>query len=92
MKKIDIAREIATKVDGITVAQAEECVDNIFEIIAQCLEDGGSYNHKNFGTFKRVERAARKGRNPQTKEMVIIPETKALKIVVSESLKTRLNK
>lgn len=91
MKKNDVARAIAERMDGLTLTQIEDCVDTFFEVLIDCLSEGDCYNQKNFGTFKRIDRAARKGRNPQTKEIVVIPPTKALKIVVSNNLKTRLN-
>ena len=58
---------------------------------ADALAEGESYNQKNFGTFKRIDRAPRKGRNPQTREIVDIPASKALKVVVSNALKEKLN-
>ena len=91
MKKYDVAKAISERIDGLTLVQIEDCIDTFFEVLSDELADGGYYNQKNFGTFKRIDRAPRKGRNPQTKEIVKIPATKALKIVVSKQLKEKLN-
>jgi DNA-binding protein HU-beta len=91
MKKHDMAKAISDRMDGITLTQIEDCVDTFFDVLVDALVDGDTYNQKNFGTFKRIDRAARKGRNPQTREMVDIPPSKALKVVVSSSLKDKLN-
>lgn len=91
MKKHDIAKAISDRMDGVTLTQIEDCIDTFFEVLTDALVEGDYYNQKNFGTFKKIDRAARKGRNPQTKEVVEIPASKALKIVVSSALKEKLN-
>ena len=40
-----------------------------------------------FGTFKVVDRKARKGRNPRTGEAVQIPASKAVKFTAGKALK-----
>jgi len=92
VKKHEIAKKIANRMDGLTLQQIEDCVDCFFEVLTEALAEGDSFNQKNFGTFKCVDRAPRKGRNPQTREVVDIPATRALKVVVSKSLKDTLNK
>ena len=42
---------------------------------------------KGFGTFERVERAARAGRNLQTGESVQYPATKAAKFKIATAFK-----
>lgn len=91
MKKHEMARAITERVDGVTISLAENVVDAFFEVLVERLASDDTFNQKNFGTFKRIDRAARKGRNPQTREIVVIPPTKALKIVVSNNLKVKLN-
>lgn len=91
MKKRDMAKAVAERLDGLSLVQIEDCIDVFFEVLTDCLAEGESYNQKNFGTFKRIDRAPRKGRNPQTRETVEIPATRALKVVVSKALKEKLN-
>ena len=66
-------------------------IEEFADLCSDCGAEGESYNQKNFGTFKRIDRAPRKGRNPQTREIVDIPASKALKVVVSNALKEKLN-
>ena len=44
-----------------------------------------------FGTFEVSERAARKGRNPQTKEEIKIPASKAPVFKAGKALKDLVN-
>lgn len=91
IKKSDLVKAIIDKVD-ITADKAGKIINIVFETITKALENGDSYNHDKFGTFKVVDRAPRKGRNPQTSEVVDIPEKKAVKLVVSGYLKKQINK
>lgn len=91
MKKSDIIKAITSEVD-ISVDKASKTINIVFDKITEALENGDSYNQDKFGTFKIVERAPRKGRNPQTKEIIDIPAKKAIKLVVSSHLKERINK
>ncbi|MGI6042592.1 MAG: HU family DNA-binding protein, partial [Candidatus Alectryocaccobium sp.] len=45
-----------------------------------------------FGTFEVRERAARKGRNPQTKKEIMIPASKAPAFKAGKGLKDAVNK
>jgi DNA-binding protein HU-beta len=47
-------------------------VDGIFDMITGAVQKGEEVSLFGFGTFKVAERAARKGRNPQTGEAVKI--------------------
>lgn len=91
MKKTELIKAITAEVD-ISADKAGQVINLVFENIAKALENGDSYNQDNFGTFKIVERAARKGRNPQTKEVIDIPAKKAVKMVISAHLKNSVNK
>lgn len=46
---------------------------------------------KNFGKFKIQNKSSRMGRNPQTKTLCAIPESKRVVFSASESLKKPLN-
>ncbi|MFW6007921.1 MAG: HU family DNA-binding protein [archaeon] len=91
MKKSDLVKKITSRVD-VTAAKAGDIVNVLFESIAEALGEGDSYNQDRFGTFKVVDRAPRKGRNPRTGETIDIPGKKAVKFVVSGKLKDKLNK
>lgn len=91
MKKSDIIKTITSEVD-ISSDKASKIINIIFDKISEALENGDSYNQDKFGTFKIIERAPRKGRNPQTKEIIDIPAKNAIKLVVSSHLKEKINK
>jgi nucleoid DNA-binding protein len=91
MKKSELVKRINKEI-GITAHDASETINYIFDAIAAELKAGGSYNQDCFGTFKIVERAARIGRNPTTGERISIPKKKAVKFIISGSLKKDINK
>lgn len=90
MKKADLVKEITNEVD-VTAEKAGKIINVIFDAIADAMEKGDSYNQDRFGTFKVVKRAPRKGRNPQTGEVVDIPAKSAVKFVASGKLKDKVN-
>ena len=92
MRKADLVEKVMGKVDGVSSDKVSKIVNAVFDTIAEGLADGDSYSQDNFGTFKAVERAARKGRNPQTGDEIAIPAKAAVKLVVSKNLKELVNK
>ena len=68
-------------------AQAQEAVKVVIEGIASVLKFGDSLAIKGFGTFRVEERAARKGRNPQTGAEIDIPASKTVKFTPAKALK-----
>ena len=91
MKKSDLVKVITADVD-ITAEKAGKIVNTIFNAIAGALKEGDSYNHDKFGTFKVVERAARKGRNPQTGKDIKIAAKKVVKFKVGKKLADKVAK
>jgi DNA-binding protein HU-beta len=59
----------------VTIPQAEEIVKELFTIVKEQIKQGEKVNIHGFGTFEARERAARKGRNPQTGEEMEIAAT-----------------
>lgn len=72
-------------------AQAQAAFKAVIEGIASVLQFGDNLSIKGFGTFKVEERAARKGRNPQTGQEIEIPASKTVKFTPSSILKDELN-
>ena len=56
------------------------------------LKKGEKVQLVGFGTFEVRQRAARKGRNPQTKEEIKIPASKAPVFKAGKALKELVNK
>ena len=58
--------------------------------ITNALKEGDRVQLMGFGTFEVKHRAARTGRNPQTKEPIEIPETNTVAFKAGKSLKDAL--
>ncbi len=86
MTMAELAARIQEKC-GISRSEAEKFVS----VFGDCLEDalvaGESVTLTGFGTFKVVDQAARKGRNPQTGAEIDIPARKAVKFAPAKALK-----
>ncbi len=68
---------------------ASEALDAVLTAITKGVKKG-PVQLIGFGTFKPVNRNARMGRNPKTKEPVQIKASKTVRFVASAALKTSL--
>lgn len=91
MKKAELVDVLVAEVEGLTQEKASKAINVVFETLGKALIEGDAYSQDKFGTFKVVERAARKGRNPQTGEVIDIPAKLAVKFVPSQHLKDGVN-
>ena len=66
MTKAELVEKIHAKAGLPTKAKAEEALDAVVAALREALASGESVTFTGFGSFKVVERAARKGRNPRT--------------------------
>lgn len=73
--KADLVQAVAAKTDESKKTVAP-IVDAIFETIEENLAAGEKVQIIGFGNFEVRDRAARKGRNPQTGEEIEIPASK----------------
>jgi len=76
----------------LTVRETERFINSFMEKVTQELEDGGEVRLVGFGTFKTVEKAARKGINPRTKKEIEIAAKKMPKFTAGKTLRERVNK
>ena len=90
MNKRDLAERLAEDHE-LTGRFAPEVVESMFSMITSAVQKGEEVSLFGFGTFKVAERAARKGRNPQTGEAVKIAASKTVKFKPATSLKATLN-
>ena len=91
MNKAELIAAIAAKT-GATKKSAEEAVNAFVEVVTEQLKKGDKVQLVGFGSFEVIKRAARKGRNPQTKEEIKIPASKAPKFKAGKALKDLVNK
>ncbi len=91
MNKSDLIAAIATKTES-TKKNAEASLNAITETITEALVKGEKVQLVGFGAFEVKKRAARKGRNPQTKEEIKIPASKSPVFKAGKALKDIVNK
>ena len=69
MNKADLIAAMAAKT-GETKKAAEASVNAFVDVVTDALKKGDKVQLVGFGSFEVRKRAARKGRNPQTKEEI----------------------
>ena len=91
--KAELIERVAGKTN-LTKKEVTATVDALFEVVQEALQNGEKVQVIGFGNFEVRDRAARKGRNPQTGEEIQIAATKvpafkpgkALKDAVKQSM------
>lgn len=91
MNKSELIAAIATKT-GETKKDAEATLNAFVNVVSETLAKGDKVQLVGFGSFEVRKRAARKGRNPQTKEEIKIPASKAPVFKAGKALKDLVNK
>ena len=91
MNKAELIAAIAAKT-GETKKSAEETLNAFVSVVTDSLTKGDKVQLVGFGSFEVRKRAARKGRNPQTKEEIKIPASKAPVFKAGKQLKELVNK
>jgi len=91
MNKNELVEAIAEKM-GTTKKEAEAAVSAFTETVKETLVDGKKVQIIGFGNFEVRERAARKGRNPQTGKEIEIPASKVPAFKPGKGLKDAVNK
>ena len=72
MTKQELVRRVASDAE-LSQRDANVMLDSLIEIIMETVASGEKVQLVGFGSFEAKQRAARIGRNPQTKEPVDIP-------------------
>ena len=75
MNKTELVKAVSTQAE-LTQKDAAKVVDALLETISNTLAKEEKIQLIGFGTFEVRERAARKGRNPQTGEEIDIAASK----------------
>ncbi len=91
MNKAELIAAIAAKT-GETKKGVEANVNAFVDVVTEALTEGDKVQLVGFGSFEVRKRAARKGRNPQTKEEIKIPASKAPVFKAGKALKDLVNK
>lgn len=91
MNKAEFMGIIAEK-SGVTKKDSEKVWNAAVSVITDSLQKGEKVHLVGFGTFEVKNRAARMGRNPRTREEVLIPASKVPVFKVSKVLKDSVGK
>lgn len=91
MNKTELINSIAAK-SGLNKKNSEAALNAFIDSVEEALKGEEKVVLVGFGTFEVRNRAARKGRNPQTKKEITIPATKAPVFKAGKVLKDIVNK
>lgn len=91
MNKAELVSAVAEKAE-MSKKDAEKAVKAVFEVIEESLAQSEKVQLVGFGTFEVKDRAARTGRNPQTKEEIQIPAAKVPGFKAGKALKDAVQK
>ena len=86
MNKTELINAVAEK-SSLSKKDATSAVDAVFEAITDSLQSGDKVQLIGFGNFEVRERAARKGRNPQTGKEIEIAASKVPAFKPGKALK-----
>jgi len=90
MTKADIVEQIYERV-GFSKKESADLVETVFSVIKDTLSSGQKVKISGFGNFVVREKNARKGRNPQTGEEILLEARRVLTFKPSLVLKNILN-
>lgn len=76
---------------GLSWAESGDLIEATLEILKATLEDGHGVKISGFGSFLVRQKAARRGRNPQTAERILISRRRVLTFKPSLGLRATLN-
>lgn len=91
MTKTELINEVANQTDS-TKKDAEAAVNAMLSAITESLVRGDKVSIVGFGTFEVRDRKEKKVINPQTKETMIAPASKAPAFKAGQALKNAVNK
>jgi len=91
MNKAELVASMAEK-SGLSKKDAEKALNAFIESVQGALVKGDKVQLVGFGSFEVRQRAERKGRNPQTKEEIVIPASKVPVFKVGKAFKDAVSK
>ena len=89
MNKAEVIDAMARHL-GSSKAEAERALHAFIDSVTEGLVKDGDVAILGFGTFRRSERKARMGTNPQTKERIHIPASVGVTFRAGKALKEKL--
>jgi integration host factor subunit alpha len=90
LTKNQLATRLQTEI-GMTKPESLHYVDRVFELMKSTLADGEDLLISGFGKFHVRQKKERLGRNPQTKEKLMLRERKVVVFRASGVLRKRMS-
>lgn len=90
LTKADIVDYIYEKTEK-NRAEVKVLVDNLLDIMKQSIKKDNSLLVSGFGKFDAYDKRARKGRNPQTSDSIVLPPRKVVVFRLSRKFRAELN-
>lgn len=87
MNKQGLIAKVAEKAEFLTKKESAKLVGVVFESVLEGLLEDGEATLGDLGKLQVIKRAARKARNPQTNEEILVPEKNVPKFKPSKYLK-----
>jgi integration host factor subunit alpha len=90
MTKQELVTTVYEKL-GFSKRESSDLVEQFFKIVKQSLAQGENVKISGLGNFVVKEKQARRGRNPQTGEVIEIAPRRVLNFKLSQVLKDEIN-
>jgi integration host factor subunit alpha len=90
LTKADIVESIYGQTDRKR-AEVKDIVENLLLLMKQAIKKDHALLISGFGKFEAYDKRARKGRNPQTDESIILSPRKVVVFRLSRKIRAELN-
>lgn len=90
LTKADIVDAIYEKVNRNRL-EMKGIVESLLKIMKQAIKKDHALLISGFGKFEAYDKKARKGRNPQTEESIVLPPRKVVVFRLSRKFRSELN-
>ena len=91
LTKADLVQKVYKSHDTLTKAQATQAVEALLNTMKNCLANGEELLISGFGKFNVKDKNARRGRNPQTGEELILSPRRVITFKPSGILRNKIN-
>ena len=91
LTKADLVQKVYKNHDNLTKAQATQAVEALLSTMKNCLSKGEDLLISGFGKFNVKDKNARRGRNPQTGEELILEPRRVITFKPSGILRAKIN-
>ncbi len=91
LTKADLVQTVYKNHDNLTKAQATQAVEALLSTMKNCLSKGEDLLISGFGKFNVKDKNARRGRNPQTGEELILEPRRVITFKPSGILRAKIN-